>query len=189
LEINLVTLPHLHKPVPTSPAPSRGLDALRQRFLAILPRIELHARIYFRDLRCPASHDDAVAETLALAWHWFLRITEQGKDAGRFAGALATYAPRHERVYGVPHGQDRMDAVEERLRDNTVSPVPDQAAFRIDYPRWLRQLGERNREIAQDMALDHGTKELAARHKVSQGRISQLRRELCRCWCRFHGEA
>jgi hypothetical protein len=84
--------------------------------------------------------------------------------------------------------QDAIDVFEERLKDNTVSPVPDQAAFRIDYPAWLSQLGPPNCDIAEDMALDLGTFELAAKHKISAGRISQLRRELHQDWRRFHGE-
>jgi hypothetical protein len=91
-------------------------------------------------------------------------------------------------LYADPHGQQHMDAFEERLRDNTVTPAPEAAAFRIDFPAWLVQLGPRNREIAQDMALDLGTHELAARHKVSAGRISQMRREFCMDWRRFHGQ-
>jgi hypothetical protein len=94
----------------------------------------------------------------------------------------------HEALYADPHGQDVVDAFEERLQDNTHSPVPDQAAFRIDYPAWLAQLGQRNRAIAEDMALDHSTMELAVKHQVSPGRISQLRRELHQDWRRFHGE-
>jgi uncharacterized protein (TIGR02996 family) len=39
------------------------------------------------------------------------------------------------------------------------------------------------------MALDHSTRELAARHRLSQGRISQLRREFHLDWRRYHGEA
>jgi hypothetical protein len=31
----------------------------------------------------------------------------------------------HENLYSVPHGQQRQDAFEERLRDNAVTPVPD----------------------------------------------------------------
>jgi hypothetical protein len=93
-----------------------------------------------------------------------------------------------EVFYGDPHGQDHMDAFEERLQDNTRSPVPDQAAFRIDYPDWLSRLGERNRAIAEDMTLDLSTKELASRHKVTPGRISQLRREFHADWQRFCGD-
>jgi len=94
----------------------------------------------------------------------------------------------HERLLSEPLGQRLHDAFEERLRDNTVTPPDEQAAFRIDYPVWLSQLGGRNRRIALDMALDHSTQELAARHRLSQGRISQLRREFHLDWRWFHGE-
>jgi hypothetical protein len=93
-----------------------------------------------------------------------------------------------EALLGDPHSQEQIDAFEERLKDNTQSPVPDQAAFRIDHPAWLSQLGQRNREIAEDMVKDYGTLELSERHQVSPGRISQLRRELHADWRRFHGE-
>jgi hypothetical protein len=206
----------------------KPLAALHAHFLAILPRIETHARICFRDVKCPGRRADAVAEAVALAWKWFLRLAEQGKDVNEFVSALADYAVRHVRsgrrlcgqekardvlspraqrqkgfrvealpsstrrghedVYSRPHGQGRMDAFEERLRDNTQSPVPDQAAFRIDLSAWLAQLGPRDRDIALGMALDLGTAELARQYGVSPGRVSQLRREFCRDWRRFHGE-
>ena len=35
------------------------------------------------------------------------------------------------------------------LKDNTVTPPPDQAAFRIDYPAWLAHLGARNRLLVE----------------------------------------
>jgi hypothetical protein len=88
-------------------------------------------------------------------------------------------------LYSEPNGQYTVDAFEERLRDNTVTPPPDAAAFRIDYPEWLNQLGSRKRAIAEDMTLDLGTFELAKKHKVSPGRISQLRREFHKDWERF----
>src|SRR5262249_25317946 len=91
-------------------------------------------------------------------------------------------------LYSDPHGQDHLDAFEERLRDNTHGPVPDQPALRIDYPAWLVQLGSRLREIALDMAEDLRTNDLAHKHKLSPARISQLRRELHLDWQHFHGE-
>jgi hypothetical protein len=208
----------------------RNFNILHHHFLEILPRIELHAKIYFRHLKCPGRRADAIAEVVAFAWLWFLRLAEQpAKDVTEFVSALATYAVRHvrsgrrlcgqerarevlspvaqhrhgftveqldhstqrshERIYGEPYGQQTMDAFEERLRDNTQSPVPEQAAFRIDFPVWLSQLGPRNRAIAEDMTLDLGTGELADKHKISAGRVSQLRREFCKDWQRFHGDS
>jgi DNA-directed RNA polymerase specialized sigma24 family protein len=208
-------------------APTSAPEALQSHFLEIMPRVETHARIYFRHLRCPGRRDDAVAETVAVAWKWFLHAAQKGKDARSFASALATLAARHVRsgrrlcgqegagdamspvahrrrgfgveplappecyrgsLYSDPGGQGRIDAFEERLRDDAVSPVPEQAAFRIDYPAWLSRLGGRDRAVVGDMTLDLGTAELAARHSVSPGRISQLRRELHRDWRAFHGE-
>jgi hypothetical protein len=208
--------------------PTHSPEAQQAHFLAILPRIETHAQVRFGFLKCPGKREDAVAEVIAVAWKWFLRLVEQGKDVNDFVMVLADYAVRHVRsgrklcgqerakdvlssraqrlkgftverlpssllrnhntLYGDPHSQDLIDAFEERLKDNTLSPVPDQAAFRIDFPNWLSRLGTRNRAIAEDMAKDHSTQDLAAMHKVSAGRISQLRRELHADWRRFHNE-
>jgi hypothetical protein len=37
------------------------LNPLHTRFLLLLPRIEAHAKIYFRDIRCAAERADNVA--------------------------------------------------------------------------------------------------------------------------------
>jgi hypothetical protein len=203
-------------------------EALQSHFLEILPRIETHARIRFRHLRCPGRRDDAIAEVVAVCWKWYMRLAERGRDIDEFVSTLADFAVRHVRsgrrlcgqekakdvcspaarrrhgfevealdrptrrdsgaLYGSPHGQGRQDAYEARLRDNTRSPVPDQAAFRIDYPAWLARLGTRKRGIAEDMTMELGTFELAARHRVSPGRISQLRREFHADWRHFCGD-
>ncbi|MEK6236668.1 MAG: hypothetical protein N2C14_18320 [Planctomycetales bacterium] len=68
------------------------------------------------------------------------------------------------------------------------TPVPDQAAFRLDFPVWLESLSERNREIAEEMAMNESTKDLARRHRVSPARVSQLRREFKDSWEAFHEE-
>jgi hypothetical protein len=201
---------------------------MHAEFLVILPRIEVHAKIVFRHLKCPGKKADAIAETLAVAWKWYRGIIARGKDVNAFVSTLASLAVRHvrcgrklcgqepgkdmlsplaqrrhgfqveslpnstnrshEALYGDPCAQRKVDAFEERLHDNVITPPPDQAAFRLDYPRWLSQLIPHKRAIADDMALDHTTQELACKHKLSQGRISQLRRELHRNWLHFHGE-
>jgi hypothetical protein len=223
-----MTIPYASVSLSKVACPTPGHEALHAHFLQILPRIEEHAQVRFNFLRCPGRRDDAVAEVVALAWKWFLRLVAQGKDIDKFVSVLADFAVRHVRcgrrlcgqekakdvmsaraqrsrgfsvgrlptsilrshnaLYSDPHSQDLIDAFEERLKDNTQSPVPEQATFRIDFPLWLAQLGTRNRTIAEDMALDLGTFELADKHKVSAGRISQLRRELRADYRRFHGE-
>jgi hypothetical protein len=211
---------------PDAPAPP--IAHLHAAFLSILPRIERHARLYFRHLRCPQRQDDAVAETVALAWRWFVRLVERGKDPLSFPTVLAAYAARavrcgrrlcgqrsgkdvlsplarqrhgfaveglpnsvraaHDERYGVPGGQRRQDAWEERLRDNTQTPVPEQVAFRLDFPAWLDSLTPRERRLVGEMANSERTLDLSRRFDVSPARISQLRRELHADWRRFLGD-
>jgi hypothetical protein len=199
------------------------LEALHHHFLLILPRIELHARVRSRYLVCPAQRDDFICEAVALAWKSFLRLAERGKDATRFASALASLAVRavrsgrrlcgqersrdamspsaqkrhgfrveellppaiHERLLSEPLGQRHQDAFEERLKDNTLTPVPDQAAFRIDYRDWLLTLSDRNRQVLDELMAGEGTGDVARKFGVSPGRVSQLRRQFEGGWAVF----
>jgi hypothetical protein len=193
-----------------------SLASLQAAFLAILPHIERHGRVYFRQVKCPAHKADAIGEMVALSWRWFLRLAHRGKDATQFPSTLATFAARAvhsgRRVAGARPAKDALSPVAQRrqafsvgrlpdistlngnplfeaLHDNTQSPVLDQVAFRFDFPAWLASLGSRNRSIAQDMAQGHGTGELAAAYGLSPARISQLRRKFHDDWLRFTGES
>src|SRR5262249_39282103 len=87
LEISSMSMPTL----------TPSTDALHQGFLTVLPAIESHARAYFRTVRCPGQREDAIAETLAIAWLWYLRMTRRGKDIPEAVAELATHATRHVR--------------------------------------------------------------------------------------------
>ena len=78
--------------------------------------------------------------------------------------------------------------LDEALHDNTRSLPDQQAAFRLDFPRWLATLGTRDRRIALDMALGYRTQELARAYRLSAPRISQLRRRFHHSWQQFQGE-
>jgi hypothetical protein len=197
------------------PSPATKLRALQLAFLTILPRIERHGRVHFRHVKCPDRKADAVAEMVALAWRWFLRLAERGKDATHFPSVLATFAARAvyngRRLAGTSKAKDALSPAAQRrhgfavgrlpdfstlsgnalfdaLHDNTRSPVPDQVAFRFDFPAWLATLGARNRNIAQDMAQGHRTGELADAYGLSPARVSQLRRQFYLGWRSFCGE-
>ena len=71
---------------------------LHSRFLSILSRIELHGRVYFRHVKCPAHKADVISEMIALSWLWFVRLAHQGKDATQFPSALATFALRSKGI-------------------------------------------------------------------------------------------
>ena len=68
--------------------------SIQTRFLALLPRIEIYAKIYFRDVLSPSTKADCVAECTAVAWKWFLRLHERGKDISNFPIVFVFYVAK-----------------------------------------------------------------------------------------------
>jgi hypothetical protein len=99
-------------------------------------------------------------------------------------------APRrpHHSLFSLVRGQQERDAYEERLTDNTITPPPDAAAFRIDFPRFLAELSDRDRDLALYLSLGHRATQAAARFGMSPGRVTQLRQQWCRQWRRAQGD-
>jgi hypothetical protein len=209
---------------PEQPRPHAApLCRLQQQFLEIMPRIELHARIWSRNVVCPGRRDDFISEAVALAWKSFVRLAEQGRDATEFISALASLVVRavrsgrrlcgqersrdvmsaaaqrmhdfrveelmppaiHERLRHEPLGQRQQDAYEERLKDNTQTPVIDQVVFRTDFPAWLLTLSTRNRQLLDELMAGEGTGDVARKFGLSPGRVSQLRRQFEGDWAVF----
>jgi hypothetical protein len=181
----------------------------------LLPRIELHGSIFFRFLRCPHRREDALQEMRALAWKWYVAAVARGKDPARFVTTLATYAARHVRsgrkLCGQEPNRDVLSPLAGRkhafvvtklpncetwpanplidaLTDNTRSPVPEQVMFRSDFRGWLNTLSDRDRRVVEDLMLGERTLDVARRHGLSPGRISQLRRAFLKRWQTFCGE-
>ena len=91
----------------------------------------------------------------------------------------------HDAYSGNFHGRHALDAFEERLWDNAVTPPPDAAAFRIDFPDWLRTRTDRDRRLIEGLMRDERTLDLASKHGLSPSRVSQLRRQFMEDWERF----
>ena len=71
---------------------------MEERFLQILPKIEMHGRIFFRHVKCRQTRDEAIAEMVALAWKWFVRLANRGKDVGEFPVTFCRYAGLRSKV-------------------------------------------------------------------------------------------
>ena len=195
--------------------PGTGPGSLQARFLNILPRIERHGRCYFRHVKCPHQREEFLAEMRGLAWLWFVRLAGRGKDVTGFVSALAGYAARAahsgRRVCGQERTKDVLSPVARRrhgfvvsalpevgtlsdnplseaLADNTRTPPDDQCAFRLDFPAWRLSRAERDRLILDDLMLGERTLDVAARHGLSAGRVSQMRREFLVDWKRYCGD-
>ncbi|HCO26808.1 MAG TPA: hypothetical protein DIT97_28745 [Gimesia maris] len=190
---------------------SGQLDRENQ-FLAILPEIRRQALFAFRALRTEAK-EEAVAEAIANAFVSYNRLIEQGKGSKIYPSVLTRYAVaqiRSGRMVGTSLNSncvlseaakqkyglrvDRLDYCAkcgewfEFIVEDRRTPVPDQAAFRCDFPNWLGTLSPQKRQIAERLAVGDTTSEVAQTCKVSPGRVSQIRRELDDSWQEFHRE-
>ena len=192
-----------------------SLADLQARFLQIRERIETHARIYFRHVKCWFKKADFIAETVALAWKWFRRLAQKGKDAREFASALASYAARAvkcgRRITRQLKPKDVLTEVAQQRHGFCVGKLPDfstlddqpaargpdrqhplagarAGAVSPRLPGWLRTRTDRDRRIIGDMMIGQRTLDLSRRYGISPGRISQLRREFHDDWQRFCGE-
>jgi hypothetical protein len=117
-----------------------------------------------------------------------LNPLNQRRRGFRVEPLLSSTRTSHEHLYASPQGQALLDAYEERLRDNTVTPVPEQVQFRLDWPAWLATLTGRDRRLIRAMSLNERTLDLSKEFELSPARISQLRREFCLDWHRFLGD-
>ena len=133
--------------------PADSPSPLHVVFLTILPRIERHGRVYFRHVKNAGLKEEYIAEMVALAWRWCVRLAQRGKDITRFPSAIATYAARAvrsgRRLCGQEKGKDVLSPLaqtrhgfttsslpgystlhgnifDEALTDNTVTPVDEQ---------------------------------------------------------------
>jgi hypothetical protein len=205
----------MHSASPTAAQPNEG--CWHRLFAAsVLPRLLSHAAVCLRGVRCPHERAELRAEMCALGWLWFVRLVHRGQVPERFPTVLAAYAGRAAKsgrrlcgqlpakdvlsplaqrrhrfaVRSLPGGSslDR-DALGEALHDNSRSEVPDQVAFRCDFPAWHATLSGREQVLVNELLLGEPAGAAAAHLGVSPGRVSQQRRELGDDWRRFTGEA
>ena len=184
-------------------------------FLSVLPAVRTHARIRFR--RLPAERrEEAVQEAIASACVSYQRLAARGRLHAARPSTLATFAVHFVRNgRHVGGGQDaagdalspaaqarhgfRTASLDPRDRasggwrqvavEDRRTAVPDLAAFRVDFARWLRTLARRDRRIVAALAAGEGTGAVAGRFGLSPGRVSQLRRRYEHLWHAFHGDA
>ena len=192
-----------------SPVSPRRLHAA---FLTIVPRIERHGSVYFRHIKNAGLKEEFIAELVALNWKWCVRLSQSGKDLTRFPSAIATFAAKAvrsgRRLCGQEKGKDVLSPLGQRrpgfvvgklpdhetlsvnplsdaLADNTVTPVDEQVAFRMDFPQWLSTYSDRDRRLALDMLAGERTLDVSDKFGLSPGRISRMRMQFHDSWQRF----
>ena len=180
----------------------------------MLPAIVTHARITFQHYD-PESRAEAIQCVVASSFVTYARLVAVGKEAIAYPSVLARLGCAqyrdHRRVgaklnigdvlgsycqakkHIIVERLDRFDDEENQwqeavVQDTRSAPVSDIVAFRCDFAAWLRSLPRRDRRITATLALGNRTSEVAKRFKVTEGRISQIRRELAESWRTFVGD-
>jgi hypothetical protein len=194
-------------------AVARNMKTSEDRFLEMLPKIHEQAHHAFR--RVPAEErEELIREVIGNCWAAFTRLVNRGAMDVAYPTPLAQFAikqvrdgrrigtrrnindvscPRAQRRHGI--GMERLDQYDERhecwkqilIEDRHAGPA-ETAAARIDIGDWLAQLPSRQRRIATTLASGENATNTARKHRVSDARISQLRREFERSWWDFQGE-
>ena len=193
----------------------RPVPRWHKAFLAMLPIIRNYARGAFSRLN-PELRQDMIQEVIANAMCAYVRLFQQGRVALAYPTVLARYgiaqvrdhrrvgaklnikdvmsgycqAKKHVVVERLDHFDEEENAWQEAVvQDTRSAPVPDIVSFRVDFADWLSSLKRRDRRIAETLALGNRTSDVAKKFNVSEGRVSQLRRELAKSWKEFTGEA
>jgi len=145
--------------------------------------------------------EDFIAEAVSAAFVSFASLLKRGCASRVTAGRLAYFAVKHVRsgrhVGGSQNGaKDAMTprngrspvrfgtiddlpyVLHHALVDNTRSPVPEQAAFRIDFSTFLAEQPEKKQKVAVLLAQGHRGKDVATMVGITPGRVTQIRQEL-----------
>ena len=184
-------------------------------FLQVLPTVVTHAQIQFRKL--PADQrEESIQEAIASACVSWQLLAAQGKLHVARPGMIADYAVKHVRngrhvgghqdaardvmsrvaqfrhefrstsydLYNAETGGWRQLVIADRK-----DPIPETAAFRIDFAQWLKKLSHRDRKVIAAFIRGERTMAVAEWLGISQVRVSQLRRKYENSWEQFQGEA
>ena len=178
----------------------------QQSFVTMLPEIQQKLRLAF----CRLDHEareDAMEEGIVHSLLAYLRLHEQGRAEVATASSLAWYSSRHVKrgrpSAGSMNGKEPLSRYAQigngiqiephskwidMLVEDKRASVPDQVAAKMDFRAWFATLTKRMKEIAKDLAFGFSTSEVAKKHGVTAGRISQMRRMLEESWVMFQGE-
>jgi hypothetical protein len=193
--------------------PARHSSAPPIDFNTLLPTIERQIVFAFRRVPAPF-REDVHQEALVAAFVAYRRLADRGRHHQIFATPLAQFAVcrvRDGRRVGSPRNRldvscpfvarcrgfrleriDRFDPHSCRWTLMAIpcsaASVPDQVAFRLDFPKWLSIQTARDRRLIQALACGETTCEAARRFHISAARVSQLRLEFFQSWRAFQGE-
>jgi hypothetical protein len=123
-------------------------------------------------------HASPASPPKAIAWYAIKRVAS-GQRCQRSTRSIDGPNPRKRHK----PKRDTIVVLDELSRPG--DDPADIAAFRCDFPEWVKSLTKQKRAIADALAQGDRTGTLATRFGCSAGRISQIRQELAASWEAF----
>ena len=192
-----------HQSVTTVPSAPVSFEVLYEK---MLPHFWYFARQYDRCRR--TDQEDVIQELTGLALINYMSLIERGKEV--FYTPIMKYAVQHYKEGRRFVGSNTTDILSEQTqmmgrsdtyqfsqfdderRGDTMpfmkmrqASVFDQVQFKIDFEDWLALQTPRDCSIALDLSYGYTTSEVAKKHGVSDGLISQYRRRFEKSWDDF----
>lgn len=179
-----------------------SVATLQDSFVKLLPWMQKTARLAFQNLD-HEKREENIAATVALAWKHFHRLNERGRAAEPgILKSVVFYTLKHIRAARKidsarkpkcplalrPYGKVTFDSGNIEDLVGKRAGVFDIVSFRIDIPKFLATLTQRQRTMVYDLAMGHGTGEVAKKHGVTPGAVSQFRNRFRELHSRFFGE-
>jgi len=176
----------------------------QSNFAIMLPEIEQKLHLAFCRLD-PEAREDAIEEGVVHSLLAYIRLHELSRAEAATPSSLAWYSSRQVKrgrpAAGRMNGKEplsRYGQISNRIKverlpykwldaivEDKRAPVADQVATKMDVGAWFSTLSLCMRQIAKDLAFGFSTREVARRHGVTDGRISQIRRTLEASWAAF----
>jgi hypothetical protein len=173
----------------------------------ILPVIQRYALWKFAGCD-PCQREEKSAEAVAAAFVSYVSLVKRGRDEQVTAKNIAYFAVKRVRsgrrvggsqdkardVLSNRNGvtvarfgtiRDLPNSMHAALAENARSPVPEQVAFRIDFPAFSAGQPRKKREVAELLAIGNRAKEVSRLVGVSPSRVTQIRRGLQRDWLAY----
>lgn len=183
-------------------------DRLHSEFLAIVPLVEQRARMRFRNIRCPVTREDKIADCVALAWQYLQRAHDKGHDvtqcAGGFAGNVVKSVACFNTVCGHQRRKDVLspaaqqghgfavefcDLFRQLCCTHDTASLLDQVAFHVDLMEFLGTLPEREQQWAARLAEGHDSYAVSREFGFEGSRVTQQRQVWRRKWEQWQGES
>ncbi len=181
--------------------PMASLEQLREEFNGRVEWMRRMVSPFFRRLG-PEAREEAIENTLGLAWLYLYRLHGQGRSEEVTIKQVLWYAIKGTRGGRTPQGQGgriskdvlnyarrgrvRIEHIDVNVFMGRNDSIPEAVALAMDWPEFLKTLTDRQRKILWDILYSPlNNQGIAAKWGLTPGRVSQMRVRIVELYQQF----